>query len=35
MAIEAQLPDGRILEFPDGTDPEVIQSAAKRLMVST
>lgn len=34
MAIEAQLPDGRILEFPDGTDPEVIQSAAKRLMVS-
>lgn len=32
MAIEAELPDGRILEFPDGTDPAVIQSAARRIM---
>jgi hypothetical protein len=32
MAIEAELADGRILEFPDGTDPKVIQSAVKRMM---
>ena len=32
MAIEAELADGRILEFPDGTDPKVIQSTVKRLM---
>jgi hypothetical protein len=32
MAIEAQLADGRILEFPDGTDPAVIQSTVKRLV---
>ena len=32
MAIEAELADGRILEFPDGTDPAVIQSAVKRVM---
>lgn len=31
MAIEAQLFDGTTLEFPDGTDPSVIQSTAKRL----
>ena len=24
MTIEAQLADGRVLEFPDGTDPSVI-----------
>lgn len=30
--IEAELPDGRILEFPDGTDPQVIQSAVKRVL---
>jgi hypothetical protein len=32
MAIEAELADGRILEFPDGTDPKVIQTAVKRMM---
>jgi hypothetical protein len=32
MAIEAELADGRILEFPDGTDPKVIQEAVKRVM---
>ncbi len=28
-AIEVKLTDGTILEFPDGTDPEVIREAAK------
>ncbi len=32
MTIEAELADGRILEFPDGTDPSVIQATVKRLM---
>ena len=32
MAIEAQLADGRILEFPDGTDPAVIQATVKRMV---
>ena len=32
MAIEAELADGRILEFPDGTDPAVIQSTVKRVL---
>lgn len=27
--IEAELPDGRVLEFPDGTDPQVIQRVVK------
>jgi hypothetical protein len=31
MAIQAQLYDGTMLEFPDGTDPSVIESTAKRL----
>jgi hypothetical protein len=31
MAIEAQLFDGTILQFPDNTDPSVIQQTAKRL----
>jgi hypothetical protein len=35
MAIEAQLADGRILEFPDGTDPAVIQSTVKRLIAES
>lgn len=35
MAIEAQLADGRILEFPDGTDPAVIQSTVKRLVAES
>lgn len=30
--IEVELPDGRIIEFPDGTDPNVIQSTARRLL---
>ena len=34
MTIEAQLPDGRILEFPDGTSQSVIQAAAKRILAN-
>ncbi len=34
MAIEAELPDGRILEFPDGTNPAVIQATVKRVLAS-
>jgi len=30
MTIEVELVDGRILEFPDGTSPEVIQSTARK-----
>lgn len=32
MTLEAELADGRILEFPDGTDPAVIQATVKRLI---
>jgi len=32
MTIQAQLADGRLLEFPDGTDPQVIQNTVKRLI---
>ncbi len=32
MTIQAQLADGRVLEFPDGTDPQVIQSTVKRMI---
>lgn len=32
MAITAELHDGTRLEFPDGTDPAVIQATVKRLM---
>lgn len=32
MTVEAELADGRILEFPDGTDPAVIQSTVKRVV---
>lgn len=35
MAIEAELADGRILEFPDGTDPSVIQATVKRVLASS
>jgi len=35
MAIEAQLADGRILEFPDGTDPSVVQATVKRLIAES
>lgn len=30
--IEAELHDGRILEFPDGTKPEVIQATVKKMI---
>jgi len=30
--IEAELHDGRILEFPDGTAPEVVQSTVKKML---
>jgi hypothetical protein len=32
MPIEAELADGRVLEFPDGTDPSVIQATVKRMI---
>lgn len=32
MTIQAQLEDGRVLEFPDGTDPKIIQSTVKRIV---
>jgi hypothetical protein len=32
MTITAQLADGRTLEFPDGTDPAVIQATVKRVI---
>ena len=32
MTIQAQLADGRILEFPDGTDSSVIQSTVKKMI---
>lgn len=32
MTIKAQLADGRVLEFPDGTPPEVMQGAVKRIL---
>ena len=35
MAIEAELADGRILEFPDGTDPSVIQATVKKVLASS
>ena len=30
--IEAELPDGRVLEFPDGTDSAIVQSTVKRVL---
>ena len=35
MTIEAELADGRILEFPDGTDPAVIQQQVKAMLAQT
>ncbi len=35
MAIEAELADGRILEFPDGTDPSVVQATVKKVLASS
>ena len=32
MTMRAELADGRILEFPDGTDPSVIQNTVKKLV---
>lgn len=32
MAITAQLHDGRTLEFPDGTDPSVVQATVKKVL---
>lgn len=32
MAVEAELADGTVLEFPDGTSPEVVQSTVKKMM---
>jgi hypothetical protein len=32
MTIRAELADGRVLEFPDGTDPGVIQATVKRMI---
>lgn len=33
--MEAELHDGTILEFPDGTDPQVIQAAVKKMVAQT
>ena len=32
--MQAQLADGRILDFPDGTDPKVIQETVKKLIAN-
>jgi len=32
MTITAKLADGRVLEFPDGTDPQVIQATVKKMI---
>ena len=32
MSVTAKLPDGRILEFPDGTPPDVVQASVKRVL---
>lgn len=32
MSVFAELPDGRKLEFPDGTDPAVIQQTVKKVL---
>ena len=34
MTIRAELADGRVLEFPDGTDPGVIQATVKRMIAA-
>jgi len=35
MAVYAQLADGRTLEFPDGTDPAIIQSTVKKVIAGS
>ena len=32
MALFAELADGRKLEFPDGTDPSVVQATVKKIL---
>lgn len=32
MTVEAELHDGRVLEFPDGTDPSVVQATVKKML---
>src|SRR2546429_3837220 len=32
MSVTAQLADGRTLEFPDGTDPSVVQMTVKKML---
>ena len=35
MSIEAVLANGTVLEFPDGTDPKVIQNTVKKMVAQT
>ena len=35
MALFAELADGRRLEFPDGTDPSVVQATVKKVIANT
>ncbi len=35
MTVRAELADGRVLEFPEGTDPGVIQQTVKRMLGAT
>lgn len=35
MTIEARLADGRVLQFPDGTDPQVIQATVKKMVTES
>ena len=35
MAIEAKLADGRVLRFPDGTNPDVIDSTVQNLLAES
>ena len=35
MAVYAQLADGRTPEFPDGTDPAIIQSTVKKVIAGS
>lgn len=35
MTVEAELADGRVLEFPDGTAPEIVQATVKRVLAGS
>jgi len=35
VTIEAELADGRVLEFPDGTTPDVVQATVKKMLAET